>query len=131
MTNFELYRIILPVTDIEEAASFYSKLFQQDGELVSYGRHYFKLGKMIIACLDSKSDGREAEHIPNPEYIYFAVDDLNTVHHHAKTLPFKHCDPEIKTRPWGETSFYTIDPWGNKLCFVQSETRFLGGKFIP
>ena len=33
---------------------------------------------------------------------------------------------EIGTRPWGETSFYLKDPFGNKICFVQEETVFTG-----
>ena len=33
---------------------------------------------------------------------------------------------EIFTRPWGETSFYVADPFGNPLCFVDRATIFTG-----
>ena len=32
----------------------------------------------------------------------------------------------IETRPWGERSFYCLDPDGNQLCFVDDSTLFLG-----
>jgi catechol 2,3-dioxygenase-like lactoylglutathione lyase family enzyme len=32
----------------------------------------------------------------------------------------------IKQRPWGERSFYCLDPDGNRLCFVDDSTLFLG-----
>ena len=27
-------------------------------------------------------------------------------------------------RPWGERSFYVVDPWGNDLCFVAEDTLY-------
>jgi acetyl-CoA acetyltransferase len=40
-------------------------------------------------------------------------------------------DPgEIERRPWGETSFYVRDPWGNALCFAAEGTEFTGARFI-
>jgi len=29
-------------------------------------------------------------------------------------------------RPWGERSFYAVDPFGNPLCFVDQKTLFTG-----
>ncbi len=37
-----LYRVILPVSNIDEAAAFYCYLLGIPGERVSPGRHYFK-----------------------------------------------------------------------------------------
>jgi len=28
------------------------------------------------------------------------------------------------TRPWGERSFYVVDPWGNDLCFCEDGTLY-------
>jgi len=53
----KLYRIILPVSDIDEAAVFYTKLFEAEGERVSPGRHYFVFGKTVLACYDPVADG--------------------------------------------------------------------------
>ena len=33
---------------------------------------------------------------------------------------------QIAQRPWGETSFYVRDPFGNPLCFVAEDTLFAG-----
>ena len=39
-------------------------------------------------------------------------------------------EDDIRTHDWGETSFYGIDPWGNKLCFIAAGTEFTGGRFV-
>ena len=31
---------------------------------------------------------------------------------------------EVSQRPWGERSFYVVDPWGNDLCFCQDGTLY-------
>jgi hypothetical protein len=41
MTVPHLYRVVLPVSDIDLAAKFYGYVFQDDGQRVSRGRHYF------------------------------------------------------------------------------------------
>lgn len=32
----------------------------------------------------------------------------------------------IEVQPWGERSFYASDPFDNPICFVDSETLFIG-----
>ena len=54
-----LYRIILPVKNIDKAENFYSRILNQKGIRVSPGRHYFNLGGTILACYDPKADGDE------------------------------------------------------------------------
>jgi predicted enzyme related to lactoylglutathione lyase len=74
-----LYRVIVPVTDIERAVAFYAPLFDSPGERVSPGRHYFDLGGTIFAVYDPAADGDEASewrHHPN-QYIYMSVDDID------------------------------------------------------
>ena len=78
-----LFRVILPVSDIEKAAAFYSKLFGMPGERVSPGRHYFNCGGTILACYDPRADGDDFDAKPNPDHIYFAVDDLESTHQNA------------------------------------------------
>jgi predicted enzyme related to lactoylglutathione lyase len=121
----KLFRVILPVSDIEQAAAFYSKLLEQAGRRVSPGRHYFDCGDVILACFDPRrEDGYEAK--ANPEHIYFAVPDLETVFDRARTLACREIDEQIMTRPWGERSFYFFDPFGNPICFVDARTVFTG-----
>jgi len=121
-----IFRIILPVSDIDHAARFYSALLVQSGQRVSPGRHYFTCGGVILACFDPRRDGDAFDASPNPDHIYFAVPDLEAVFNRARDLDCRKLDPQIKTRPWGERSFYAHDPFGNPLCFVDDQTLFTG-----
>jgi catechol 2,3-dioxygenase-like lactoylglutathione lyase family enzyme len=130
----KLFRVILPVSDIERAAAFYAAILGTPGRRVSPGRHYFDCGGTILACFDPGADGDGYDARPNPELIYFAVDDLPPAHAACRRAGATmsagdvHGDPagEIHTRPWGERSFYVEDPFGNKLCFVDRATAFTG-----
>lgn len=120
-----LFRVILPVSDIDRAAEFYGRLLRIPGVRVSGGRHYFDCGGIILACFDPLADGNPESIGPNPDYVYFAVDDLEATHERAREAG---CDElnEIRTQPWGERSFYGRDPYGNPICFVDEETIFTG-----
>ena len=122
-----IYRVILPVDDIERATSFYGELLGVAGVRVSPGRHYFHGGQMILAIVDPVADGDAYQPRPNQDHVYFAVKDLDTFHARAETLGG--LSPEmgaIEERPWGEVSFYMKDPFGNPLCFVAESTMFTG-----
>lgn len=128
----KLFRVILQVSDLDKATEFYSKLLDDKGRRIPRGsRHYFDCGPVILALVDVTAGGDEAK--PIPDYIYFAVPDLNTVHERARALNCLssddvHGEPagQIVKRPWGELSFYVEDPWGNGLCFVDEQTLFTG-----
>ncbi len=130
----KLFRVILPVSNIDQAAGFYEAVLDTPGIRVSDGRHYFHCGGVILACFDPRADGDDYEPKPNPECLYFAVDNLKTTYAACKKAGATfnagdvHGDPagEIATRPWGERSFYVEDPFGNKLCFVDQATTFVG-----
>ena len=115
-----LYRVILPVSDIDRAAS-YAAVLGSPGRRVSPGRHYFE-------C-----DGYRAHPIPEP--LYFAVSDLPSVYGACKGAGavFATESPpgvgplgEITRRSWGEESFYAADPFGNPICFVARASVFTG-----
>jgi catechol 2,3-dioxygenase-like lactoylglutathione lyase family enzyme len=130
-----IFRVIMPVDDIDRAAQFYSSLLDQPGFRVSGGRHYIPCGEVILALYNPRGDGDTREVRPNYDHIYFAVPDLESVYDRAKSvggisgeigdgnLPMG----QIARRPWGERSFYMHDPFGNKLCFVDESTLFRGG----
>jgi len=132
MATAKLFRVTLQVSDLDKAAAFYSTLLDDKGIRIPRGsRHYFNCGPVILALVDMAAGGLEAK--PIPDYVYFAVSDLEEVFERAKALGCLsqedvHDDKagEIVKRPWGERSFYCDDPWGNGLCFVDEETLFTG-----
>ena len=121
-----IYRVILPVADIEKAARFYGELLAQSGQRVSPGRHYFDCGGVILACFDPRSDGDDFDAKSNPDHIYFAVPDIDEVFERARRLDCQEIEPKVTLRPWGENSFYCKDPFGNPICFVDERTIFTG-----
>lgn len=129
-----LYRVIMPVGDLEPAVQFYSTLLGQPGTPVSGGRHYFSCGDVILAVYCPKGDGDKGDPRPKVDYVYFAVDNLEEIYRRAEQLGGLSTSRgdgqlpmgQIATRPWGERSFYTQDPSGNPLCFVDSTTLFTG-----
>jgi catechol-2,3-dioxygenase len=127
-----LFRIILQVSDLDQAAEFYSKLLGDEGRRIPRAsRHYIDCGPVILALVDVTAGGEEAK--PLPDYIYFAVNNLEAVYERAKALNCLSDEDvhgasagEMVVRPWGERSFYVADPWGNGLCFVDDTTLFTG-----
>jgi catechol 2,3-dioxygenase-like lactoylglutathione lyase family enzyme len=129
-----LYRVILPVGDIERAAKFYTDLLGVQGMRVSPGRHYFNCGGVILALYNPKGDGDPTEPRPNIGHIYLATGDLEAVYKRAERLGGLSRETgdgglpmgRIAKRPWGERSFYMKDPSGNPICFVDEHTLFTG-----
>ena len=129
----KLFRIALQVADLDQAAAFYAQLLDDPGIPIPRGsRHYFDCKGVILALVDvAKGEGGKPQ--PTPDYIYFAVDNLEEGFERAKALNClaqdRYHDQEagqIVKRPWGEVSFYVEDPWGNGLCFVDEKTLFTG-----
>ncbi|SFI26601.1 VOC family protein [Planctomicrobium piriforme] len=125
-TMVKIFRVILPVSDIEQATNFYCEFLGQSGRRVSPGRHYFDCGSVILACFDPRSDGDGFDAKPNPDHLYFAVSDLDAVFERARRLNCQEIEPHIAVRPWGERSFYCKDPFGNPICIVDDQTLFTG-----
>jgi uncharacterized glyoxalase superfamily protein PhnB len=123
-----LYRTILPVPDIEQAARFYSALLGAPGQRVSPGRHYFDCGGTILACYDpvADGDGEQGGWRFHPlQYLYIAVPDLATAFR-STVAAGATIEQPIRAMPWGETLFYCRDPFGSGLCFVDAATKFTG-----
>jgi catechol 2,3-dioxygenase-like lactoylglutathione lyase family enzyme len=132
--SMRLYRVILPVDDVEAGARFYSTLLDVPGARVSPGRHYFACGEVTLALYSPRADGDARTPSPNFDHVYFAADDLEDVYRRAQQLGGLSTEigdgglpmGQIGVRPWGERSFYLQDPFGNPLCFVDSRTLFTG-----
>lgn len=123
-----LYRVILPVPDIETAAQFYGHVFGKSGERVSPGRHYFDCDGVILACYCPSADGDEISDgwsFHENQYLYFAVEDLDAVRREVQEAGGEVLS-EIETMPWGETLFYAADPFGSRICFARSDILFTG-----
>jgi uncharacterized glyoxalase superfamily protein PhnB len=122
----KLFRVIIPVSNIEDAATFYQCILRIEGARVSNGRHYFNCGGTILACFDPMADGDQVRAEPNPEHIYLSVANLREVYERMNSEYMDCITDGIETRPWGETSFYAHDPFGNPLCFVDETSVFVG-----
>jgi len=129
----KLYRVIVPVSDIEAAQEFYTIILASTGTRVSPGRHYFDCEGTILACFDPRANGDDYTAQPNPEPLYLAVANLDTAFAACREAgaAFSQEAPPglgplgtIAKRPWGEESFYCADPFGNVLCFVSRDTVF-------
>jgi catechol 2,3-dioxygenase-like lactoylglutathione lyase family enzyme len=125
----KLFRVTVEVANLDQAAAFYAKLLDSEGTRHPGARHYFDCGGVILAVLDPTQGGMTPT--PGPKSLYFAVRDLASVHARAKALkalaPYKvhgQSAGEMTQRPWGERSFYVVDPWGNDLCFVEEGTLY-------
>jgi catechol 2,3-dioxygenase-like lactoylglutathione lyase family enzyme len=130
-----LYRIILQVDNLDQAEEFYGKLLGDRGRRIPRGsRHYIDCGPVILALVDVNGEGIPGlEPKPLPDYIYFAVSDVEAVYQGAQELQCLSTEDvhgesagDLVKRPWGERSFYAHDPWGNGLCFVDENTLFTG-----
>jgi uncharacterized glyoxalase superfamily protein PhnB len=128
----KLFRIAVQVSDLDQASAFYARLLDDPGRRIPRGsRHYFDCGAVILALVDVTAGGLEPQ--PIPDYVYFAVSNIEEVHARAKEMDCLAKDDvhgedagAIVKRPWGELSFYAEDPWGNGLCFVDESTLFTG-----
>jgi predicted enzyme related to lactoylglutathione lyase len=128
MSSARLYRVILPVRDLDTAVDFYSAVLGAPGERVSAGRHYFDCGSTILACYQPTADGDPPgdgwRFHPN-QYLYFAVPDLEAVRDRVVAAGGR-VEAPIDTMPWGERLFYAEGPGGGRVCFVDESTLFTG-----
>lgn len=130
MDTPQLYRVIIPVSDIEVATSFYAHVLGDAGERVSPGRHYFNCNGVVLACYSPMADGDDVGEgwtFHENQYLYFSVPDLDVVRHRVAEAGGQNLT-DIESMPWGETMFYAIDPLGSRLSFTRSDTLFTGSE---
>jgi uncharacterized glyoxalase superfamily protein PhnB len=119
-----VFRIGLPVADIARARVFYEAVLGIQADATVPTRLYFHCDDVIVALIDQTVEGRGG-FTTSTEHLYLATVELDTVFERARTAGASDCSP-VETRPWGERSFYCTDPDGNRLCFVDAATLFLG-----
>jgi predicted enzyme related to lactoylglutathione lyase len=125
-----MFRLNLEVGNLDEAANFYSQLFNIEGRKQAGSRCYFTCGAVTLQVVDVSSAG---EPHPAAKALYFTVKDLDAIFARAKSLGCLSKEEvhgesggKISVRPWGERSFYAEDPWRNPLCFVEAGTIYPG-----
>jgi len=118
------------VTNLDEAVALYTQILEVTGVRVSPGRHYFDCEGVILCVYDAVADGDSAPVGPNPAPIYFETTDLDGAYARAKSSRQCKRIDAMATRPWGERSFYVVDPYSNVLCCVDKATRFSGQFYV-
>jgi predicted enzyme related to lactoylglutathione lyase len=119
-----VFRIAVPTRNIQAARGFYETVLGTDADDTVPSRIYFHCEDVIVAIIDWTVEGR-GEFSPTVEDLYFAVADLEAVNARAEAAGATITAP-IDLRPWGERSLYCLDLDGNRLCFVDDTTLFLG-----
>jgi catechol-2,3-dioxygenase len=126
----QFFRLNIEVSNLDDAAEFYSSLLGIDGRRQAGSRCYFTCGPVTLQVVDVSS---MAEPHPAAKALYFTVKDLDAIYERAKALNCLsdedvHGTPagEISVKPWGERSFYAEDRWNNPLCFVEAGTVYPG-----
>jgi uncharacterized glyoxalase superfamily protein PhnB len=119
-----IFRVAVPASHLGESRIFYERLLGVAADDTVPSRVYFHCGDVILAVIDWSAEDRGALH-PTAENLYLATAELDAVYERAVGAGARVVSP-IEARPWGERSFYCLDPDGNRLCFVDDETLFLG-----
>ncbi len=126
----QMFRINVEVADLAAAGEFYGQLFGAESRRQAGSRCYITAGPVTLQVVDVSS-----VRVPQPaaKALYFTVRDLDAIHARAVALQCLALDEihgtpagEICVRPWGERSFYAVDPWKNPLCFVEAGTTYPG-----
>ena len=120
----QVFRIAIPASRIDVSRAFYEAVLAMAADDTVPSRLYFHCGDVIVAVIDWSVEGRGTFHA-TPDDLYFSTGELDAVHDRAVAAGARVTSP-IGQRPWGERSFYCLDPDGNRLCFVDETTRFLG-----
>ena len=117
-----LYQVVLPVSDIDQAEKFYSHLLGTPGRRVSPGQHHFECGGVLLICNDLSGEGDSSQTSSSPHRLIFVVEDIEAVFERAQSGGCASVDEQILSQPWGERSFFSVDPFKNSLGFMDETT---------
>jgi predicted enzyme related to lactoylglutathione lyase len=116
-----VFRSAIPASNIDRSRTFYEHVLGLAADDTVPSRLYFHCGDVIVAVIDRRSH----PFTPTPDHLYFATGEVDAVHGRAVDAGAAEITP-VDRQPWGERSFYCLDPDGNRLCFVDETTLFLG-----
>ena len=117
-----LYQVVLPVSDIDQAEKFDSHLLGTPGRRVSPGQHHFECGGVLLICNDLSAEGDSSQTSSSPHRLIFVVEDIEAVFERAQSGGCASVDEQILSQPWGERSFFSVDPFKNSLGFMDETT---------
>ena len=119
-----VFRIAVPASQIDRSQEFYEVVLGVEADDTVPSRVYFHCGDVIVAVIDWAVEPL-GPFQSTPENLCFATEDLDAAYERAHDSGARQLT-QIEQRPWGERSFYCADPDGNRLCFVDAATLFLG-----
>jgi catechol 2,3-dioxygenase-like lactoylglutathione lyase family enzyme len=118
-----VFRLAVPVSDLPRSRAFYETALGLVADDTVPSRLYFHCGPVIVALVDAEVESVDVH--PLPDNLYFATSTLEDTFERVRSTGAPITSP-IEVRPWGERSFYCLDPDGNPLCFVDEPTLFVG-----
>ena len=118
-----VFRLAVPVSDLPRSRAFYETVLGLVADDTVPSRLYLHCGPVIVALVDAEVESVDVH--PLPDNLYFATSTLEDTFERVRSTGAPITSP-IEVRPWGERSFYCLDPDGNPLCFVDETTLFVG-----
>ena len=118
----KLYKLVLPVSDIDQAEAFYGQVLAMPGQRFSGDCHHFDCGGIILCCQDLHAEGDFSD-VPSFQQVCFVAADLEAVFLRAKSAGGTFSNGGIVTQPWGDRSFVLTDPFKNSIIFVDEATK--------
>ena len=70
--------------------------------VVSDVHRYIECGGVILACFDPQADGDNDDVKPNPQQIYFTVDDLEATYESCQKAGARFAEGEVQGDPAGK-----------------------------
>ncbi len=121
------FRIAIPTSDLDRSRAFYERVLGLEADDTVPSRLYLHCEGVIVALIDwaIEHHGDPSPVRPLPDNLYLATDDLDGAMARAIEAGAEIMS-SIEVKPWGERSFYCLDPDGHPLCFVDETTLFLG-----
>ena len=93
-----LFRVILPVEDLERADTFWDRILGLPIDQGVPSRHYIQTGGAILVLVDASEHG--GRHTPNPEWLYVRV-PVGAVTGKTRLRPGSRGKRDANWTPWG------------------------------
>ena len=116
--TLRLHEVVIPVSDIDQAKTFYGQLLGIPGQSLSSARHRFDCEGLVLTCFKPDDSSTSA----TAHSVCFVVQDLEAAFEQAKAAGCSSLDDQIDVKPWGYSSFQGQDPFGNSFNFVDEPT---------